>query len=131
MRSIVGYSVRPWGDFVQYTENEPTTVKIIHVKPGEKLSVQRHEHRDEQWVALDPGLIATIGDEEFHLNHGTIIDQPPHGEKTTTYPSAWIPRGTIHSMRNAGKEPARFLEIAFGHFDEDDIERLEDKYGRA
>ncbi len=107
---------RPWGKFTQYAHNEQVTVKIIEVKPQQKLSVQRHQKRDELWVALDHGLYALIGDE-------TIRMLPDH--------EYFIPRGTIHSVENVCPVAARFLEIAFGHFDEDDIERLEDKYGRS
>ena len=45
---------RPWGSFERFTLNEPSTVKLIYVRPGDRLSLQRHEHRDELWVALDP-----------------------------------------------------------------------------
>ncbi len=106
---------RPWGKFTQYTNNQQTTVKIIEVAPRQKLSVQRHQKRDELWVPLDDGLYALIGSEE--------IKMIPDREYV-------IPRGTIHSVGNKSIDRARFLEIAFGHFDEDDIERLEDIYGR-
>lgn len=110
---------RPWGKFRQYTHNQPTTVKIITVKFGEQLSVQRHRYRDELWIAFDPGLVALIGDETIFMNPQT---QEP----------VYIPRKTIHSIKNVSLiESARFLEIAFGHFDEADIERFKDKYGRV
>jgi len=109
-------SHRPWGKFEQFTENESTTVKIITVNPGEKLSVQRHQHRDELWIALDSGLITHLDGEQRVFHKGE---------------SVYIRKNTIHSIENEYQKPARFLEIAFGHFDEDDIERLEDKYGRA
>jgi len=107
---------RPWGKFIQYTHNQQTTVKIITVEPKQRLSVQRHKKRDELWVPLDDGLYALIGSGE--------IKMIPEREY-------FIPRETIHSIENKSISGARFLEIAFGHFDEDDIERLEDKYGRV
>ena len=107
---------RPWGKFIQYTHNQKTTVKIIEVKPGQRLSVQKHKRRDELWVALDDCLYVTIGDETKRML--------PNWDY-------FIPRGTIHSVQNLGPKEAKFLEISFGHFDEDDIERLEDKYGRS
>jgi len=106
---------RPWGKFTQYTHNQQTTVKIIEVKPQGKLSVQRHKNRDELWVPLDVGLYALIAEETIRML--------PNQEY-------FIPRGTVHSVENLSICDCRFLEIAFGHFDEDDIERLEDKYGR-
>ena len=107
--------VRPWGNFKQFCHNEQVTVKIITVSPGQKLSVQRHQNRDELWVALDEHLIATIAGEEVQLVPGQEV---------------WIPRGEIHTIESRDIRPARFLEVAFGEFDEQDIERLEDKYGR-
>jgi len=107
---------RPWGKFEQFSENEPSTVKIITVNPGEQLSIQRHQKRGELWIALDTGLI------RYHKGEWRVI-----------HPGAmeYIRTGETHSMKNEGSKPARFLEIAFGQFDEDDIERLEDKYGRC
>ena len=108
---------RPWGKFKQYTHNQETTVKIIEVWAEQQLSVQKHHHRDELWVALDEGLWATIDGQDIMFRKGKEL---------------FVPRGTIHTIRNIKHDrPARFLEIAFGHFDEDDIERLEDKYGRC
>ena len=106
---------RPWGKFTQYVHNQEVTVKIIEVEPHQQLSLQRHQHRDEYWVALDDGLMATIDGERIGLTFSKEV---------------YIPRGTTHTIENLNYERARFLEIAFGHFDEDDIERLEDKYGR-
>jgi mannose-6-phosphate isomerase len=106
---------RPWGRFRRYTHDEPTTVKLITVEAGQQLSLQRHQHRDELWVVLDPGLRVQIGDE---LHETDVGDEH------------LIPRGTIHRAEAGGPGAARFLEVAFGRFDEDDIERLDDRYGR-
>ena len=105
---------RPWGNFRQYTHNESTTVKLITVAAGQQLSVQRHAHRDELWVLLDDGLQVRVGDQEFTASAGDEV---------------FIPRGAIHTI-GGGESGGRFVEIAFGHFDEDDIERIEDRYGR-
>ncbi|HEY9524791.1 MAG TPA: phosphomannose isomerase type II C-terminal cupin domain [Thermopolyspora sp.] len=106
---------RPWGSFERFTLNEPSTVKIITVDGGQTLSLQRHEHRDELWVALDPGLVFEIDGE---------ATTPEVGDR------ALIRAGQTHRLRSSGPT-ARIMEIAFGHFDEDDIERLEDIYGRS
>ena len=106
---------RPWGNFRRYTHNESTTVKLITVLAGQQLSVQRHQHRDELWVILDDGLQVRIEDDEFEASAGDEL---------------FISRGSIHTI-GGGASGGRFVEIAFGHFDEDDIERLEDRYGRA
>lgn len=105
---------RPWGKFEQFTHNETTTVKILTVKPGEELSLQYHKKRSEFWRVLSGSGSITLGEK--------IIDIKP-GEEY------FIPTETKHTI-HAGEEGVTFLEIAFGHFDEDDIIRLKDKYGR-
>lgn len=107
---------KPWGKFEQYTHNAPSTVKVITVQPGGALSLQYHYRRDELWVVLDAGAQVELGDE---------ILRPEKEEKV------FIPRGTAHRLSAIGEEPVRILEISFGEFDEDDIVRLEDVYGRV
>lgn len=107
---------RPWGWFRRYAHNEQCTVKVIQVAPGESLSLQRHRHRDELWVALDAGLVVELDGEATVAERGQEF---------------FVPRGCVHRVTGADEHPARFLEVAFGEFDEDDIERLEDRYGRG
>src|SRR3989344_8659389 len=114
--------IRPWGQFEQFTHNEQTTIKIISVKAGQRLSKQRHQKRDELWIALDDGLIAEINEKAIDFKKGDKI---------------FIPKTTIHRistkddlLNKHGIKEARFLEIAYGEFDELDIERLSDDYGR-
>ena len=107
---------KPWGGFEQYTHNLPSTVKIITVVPGGSLSRQYHHRRDELWVVLDPGARIELD--------GEVLSPGP-GEKL------YVPRGTVHRLSAGGEEPVRVLEVSFGEFDEDDIVRLEDVYGRA
>jgi len=107
---------KPWGRFEQYTHNLLSTVKIITVDPGGTLSRQYHYHRDELWVVLDPGARVELGDKVF---------SPAPGEKL------YIPRETVHRLACDGERPVRILEVSFGEFDEEDIVRLEDVYGRV
>jgi mannose-1-phosphate guanylyltransferase/mannose-6-phosphate isomerase len=107
---------RPWGSFTQYCLNEPVTVKIITVTGGAELSLQRHRHRSELWIALDPTLRVEVDGRAW---------QPAVNEQV------WIPAGATHRVAAPGVQGGRILEVAFGHFDEDDIERLCDRYGRA
>jgi mannose-6-phosphate isomerase len=107
---------KPWGKFEQYTHNMLSTVKVITVEPGGSLSLQYHHWRDELWVMLDEGAEIQLGD--------TVI-RPQGGERI------FIPRTTVHRLSAAGDRPVRILEISFGAFDENDIVRLEDVYGRT
>lgn len=108
---------KPWGYFDQFALNEVCTVKLISCSPGQQLSLQRHRHRNELWVALDNGVLIDLD--------GKIIT-PDRNTET------WIPAGSLHRLRCAAdvSHPVRVMEISFGHFDENDIERLEDVYGR-
>ena len=108
-------SERPWGQFEKFVENQRVTVKIITVQPGQRLSLQRHDHRTEMWRALDQPVTAEIDGELRTLQAGETV---------------LVPQGSVHRLGNGGEQPARLLEIAFGEFDEADIERLEDDYSR-
>ncbi|HZX20738.1 MAG TPA: phosphomannose isomerase type II C-terminal cupin domain [archaeon] len=105
---------KPWGKFEEYTRNEKTSVKIISVNKGGILSLQSHKHRKEFWVALDEGLTAEIFGKKIKLKKGQTVT---------------IHKKTKH--RISATKNARFLEISYGKFDENDIKRYEDKYGRA
>jgi len=107
---------KPWGKFEQYTHNMLSTVKVITVQPDGALSLQYHHRRDELWVVLDAGARIELGER---------VIQPQIGERI------FIPRRMAHRLSATGKAPVRILEISFGEFDEDDIVRLEDVYGRV
>jgi mannose-1-phosphate guanylyltransferase/mannose-6-phosphate isomerase len=107
---------KPWGRFEQYTHNLPCTVKIITVEPGGVLSRQYHHRRDELWVILDAGACVELDGKVLH---------PDVEEKL------FIPRQTVHRLSSTSSSAVRVLEISFGEFDEEDIVRLEDVYGRV
>ncbi len=106
---------RPWGHFRRFTENTPSTVKIITVKPNEELSLQSHAHRAEFWRVLSGNGAWEVDNNTHDLNVGD--------EK-------FIPLGVQHRLI-AGENGIEILEIALGSFDEGDITRYEDKYGRV
>jgi len=106
---------RPWGNFIQYTNNQISTVKIMTVHPGEELSYQYHSKRDELWIPLTEGL-------EFIIEDQTI--------KPRVFEELFLPCGIKHRARGIGNKPGQWLEISFGEFDENDIIRLKDKYKR-
>ncbi len=107
--------LRPWGEFRQYVLNEPVTVKTIVVKKGGILSLQYHDQRSEFWHIISGHPEITIGDNILHGHPGDEFE---------------IPLKTKHRI-NAKADDVEFLEIAFGHFDENDNTRLEDAYGRV
>ena len=107
--------IRPWGNFERFTLNEPSTVKIISVSPNQELSLQQHEHRDEEWRILQGSGTITIGEVKKLVSQGEDF---------------FVGRGEKHRIA-AGPTGLQFLEIAFGAFDENDIKRFEDRYGRT
>ena len=107
--------VRPWGSFERFTLNEPCTVKIITVKPNQELSLQQHEHRDEEWRMLRGSGVVTVDATQTNVAEGDEFT---------------VLRGEKHRVAS-GPEGLQFLEIAFGQFDERDITRFADDYGRA
>lgn len=114
-RTSTHVSHRPWGRFEQFTHNEHTTVKVITVAPGSRLSLQRHDHRGELWQVLDGPVDVDVDAQSWSATQGEVI---------------WVPQGSVHRLGNSSDIEARVLEVAFGDFDEDDIERLEDDYSR-
>jgi mannose-6-phosphate isomerase-like protein (cupin superfamily) len=107
--------IRPWGSFRQFTENESTTIKLINITAGQRLSLQYHNNRNEFWVILSGNPIITVGEETVQAKAGDEF---------------FIPEKANHRIEGSGND-AQILEIAFGDFDENDIVRLDDNYGRV
>jgi mannose-6-phosphate isomerase len=107
---------RPWGYYEVLANEHDHKVKRIVVYPGKRLSLQRHRRRIEHWFILYGDAIVTVDLEEFSLKAGQSVD---------------IPRGALHRILNAGDGDLAFIEVQTGeYFGEDDIERLQDDYGR-
>ena len=106
---------KPWGKVVTYALNQPSSVRVITVEPGQETSVHYHQMRDEMWVVLDQGLTMQIGNRTVQADTG---EEFMVGAETT------------HRITNAGTARGRVLEIAYGYTTEDDTLRLEDDYGR-
>jgi len=115
IRGGIVEDVRPWGRFRRYPHENAGSIKIITVDPGGRLSLQYHQKRAELWVVLDPGLEITVGDRVWRAAPNEEI---------------LIPRRAAHRVRNAGRAPARFMEIWIGRSSEADIVRLSDDYKR-
>ena len=108
---------RPWGKFERFTLNEPSTVKLVYVQAGKRLSLQYHKNRSEFWKVVKGPVTVQIGKEVRILMTGNSI---------------MIPEGTVHRLVGMDGVPqAIVLEISFGEFDEADIVRLEDDYKRV
>ena len=107
---------RPWGNYETIDMADRYQVKRITVKPGAKLSLQKHHHRAEHWTVVSGTAIVTKGTEEILLKE----DQ-----------SVYIPLGTLHRLENPGKIPLELIEVQSGpYLGEDDIVRFDDIYGR-
>ncbi|MGB8816027.1 MAG: phosphomannose isomerase type II C-terminal cupin domain [Minisyncoccia bacterium] len=105
----------PWGEEEQFTLNEMSTVKILRVKPGAECSLQYHKSRQEFWKVLSGQVWAVVGEETVEMKVGDEVE---------------IPIGIKHRLKHKDGD-AQVLEISFGTFDEKDIVRLEDDYGRV
>lgn len=109
---------RPWGSFTILDESDRFKVKRIEVLPGKRLSYQRHQKRAEHWFVVQGTAKVTLNDEQILVDAGNSID---------------IRVGDAHRVENTdGSEPLVFIETQTGtYFGEDDIERLDDDFGRA
>lgn len=108
---------RPWGYYDSIAKNHRYQAKRIVVNPGAKLSLQKHRHRAEHWVVVQGTAQVTRGDEQLTLE----VNQ-----------STYIPVGMVHSLENRSAEALEIIEVQTGDYlGEDDIIRLEDKYGRV
>lgn len=107
---------RPWGYYQGVDLGSRYQVKRIVVKPGAKLSLQKHFHRSEHWVVVRGAAEVTVG-RDSQIVH----------ENESTY----IPIGSVHRLANPGKIPLELIEVQTGSYlGEDDITRLNDEYGR-
>jgi mannose-6-phosphate isomerase len=106
---------KPWGKVATYALNQPSSVRVITVEPGQETSVHYHRMRDEMWVVLDEGVTIQIGNR---------IVRARAGEEFV------VSAEEIHRIANETERRGRVLEIAYGYTTEDDTLRLQDDYGR-
>ena len=107
---------RPWGWYMTIDEGKNFKVKRIQVNPGASLSLQRHSKRAEHWVVVKGTARVENGDKEIILIENE---------------STFIPLGELHRLSNPKKTPLEIIEVQSGEYlGEDDIERIEDNYGR-
>jgi mannose-1-phosphate guanylyltransferase/mannose-6-phosphate isomerase len=104
-----------WGHAAQVAKNVLVSVKVVKVHDGGVHSLQVHRRRAELWVIVDHGLRVEVDG---------VVTHPSPGDEV------WIPAGSTHRVA-APNGGGRFIEVSFGRFDEADVTRLEDHYGRA
>ena len=108
---------RPWGNYTSVVEDNRWQVKLIQVKPGEKLSLQMHHHRSEHWIVVSGTARVEVD------NRVEILSENQ---------SVYIPLGSKHRLSNPGKISLTLIEVQSGSYvGEDDIVRFEDIYGRS
>jgi mannose-1-phosphate guanylyltransferase/mannose-6-phosphate isomerase len=113
----VSFVKRPWGSFKQYAFNQDTTVSLMTVLPGQRLSLQSHTGRGELWIVIDDGAVIQVGDQTAVYKAGDEI---------------WIPANEKHRLSGPDSgSPVRVLEVAFGNWQQADITRYEDDFKRA
>lgn len=108
---------RPWGNYRLLFQNQGeanVTVKILTVLPRSRLSLQKHTLRSEYWFVMEGDAEVSMGGTDLVLHPGETVHIPP---------------GTAHRLGT--DNGTRVLEVSTGRFDEGDIVRLEDDYGRA
>jgi mannose-6-phosphate isomerase-like protein (cupin superfamily) len=112
-----GESERPWGSYTVLDDAEGHKVKRMLVRPGKRLSYQRHARRSEHWFVVQGRGRVVVEGSSSALTEGMAID---------------IPVSAAHRIENDGTDDLVFIEVQHGeYFGEDDIVRLEDDFGRA
>src|SRR4051812_6470516 len=108
---------RPWGHYEGLIQGDRFQVKKIQVRPGQKLSLQKHFHRAEHWVVVNGTAVVQRDAETILLRENESI---------------YLPLGCIHRLENPGMIPLTLIEVQSGaYLGEDDIVRIEDTYGRT
>jgi mannose-1-phosphate guanylyltransferase len=107
---------RPWGSFISLEEHPNWQVKLLTIKPGEKLSLQMHQYRSEHWIVVEGNAKVQVNEEIKFLSKNESI---------------YIPKETRHRLINTGVLPLILIEVQTGDYlGEDDIIRFDDIYGR-
>lgn len=109
-------SLRPWGAWTSLLSAPSYQIKLIEVKPGARLSLQKHHHRAEHWIVVSGAAVVTRDDERIDVRANE---------------SVFLPVGCVHRLENCGKVPLQLIEVQVGEYlGEDDIVRLDDDWAR-
>lgn len=107
---------RPWGTYTVLEDANGYKIKRIEVKPGSRLSLQKHFHRNEHWIVVSGTATVTVGNE-------IRLVRPNE--------STYIKMGEVHRLENQGKIPVILIEAQVGEYTgEDDIVRIDDDFKR-
>jgi mannose-6-phosphate isomerase len=116
MSVTIGEDHRPWGYYQILSHEKTHKIKRIIVYPGKRLSLQRHKRRSEHWHIVEGEALVTVENKKIALSGGGSVD---------------IPKSALHRVENTGQSDLLFIEVQRGdYFGEDDIERIEDDFGR-
>jgi mannose-1-phosphate guanylyltransferase len=107
---------RPWGTYTVLEDSPGYKIKRIEVKPGKRLSLQKHFHRNEHWIVVSGTATVTVGDKTFNVRPNE---------------STYIKMGEVHRLANEGTIPVVLIEAQVGEYTgEDDIVRIDDDFKR-
>ena len=107
---------RPWGTYTVLEDKAGYKIKRIEVKPGKRLSLQKHFHRNEHWIVVSGTATVTVGEEKQYIRPNE---------------STYIKMGELHRLENEGKIPVVLIEAQVGEYTgEDDIVRVSDDFKR-
>ena len=111
------FVTKPWGGYEVLSDAATHKVKRLTVEPGQRLSYQRHAKRAEHWFVVSGEGEVTLDGARRSVGPSSAVD---------------VARGEAHRIASTGSEPLVFIEVQHGsYFGEDDIERLDDDYGRV
>jgi len=113
---------RPWGYYLVLIEENNYKVKQFVVRPGKRLSLQKHLKRSEHWQVVRGEALVTVGSDLDKLTSVSLA----MGEHIH------IPLEAYHRVENTGAEDLIIIEVQMGEYvGEDDIIRIKDDYGRT
>jgi mannose-6-phosphate isomerase-like protein (cupin superfamily) len=110
-------SVRPWGKYQKFYQENGVWIKRVEVNPKSRLSLQKHTHRSEKWIIVHGEGLATVDGKDIPVSPGSVVD---------------VPLGAVHRIGNTNDHPLVFIEVATGNeLTEEDIIRIQDDYSRT
>ena len=107
---------KPWGSYIELYRDKNFLLKILNISPGKKISLQKHKKRSEHWTVVEGEASILLGKKNISLSVNDSI---------------FVPKEEVHRISNSTQDPLKIIEIQSGEYDENDIIRLDDMFGRA